>query len=53
MIQVAAAPQRSKSSIVNPMLLSHGALMCKNLVNSRRFYEEFLGLEVEIGRAHV
>ena len=46
MTQVLAAPQKNKSSIVNPMLLSHGTLMCKNLANSRRFYEEFLGLEV-------
>ena len=46
MTQVLAAPQKSKSSIVNPMLLSHGTLMCKDLANSRRFYEEFLGLEV-------
>lgn len=33
-------------SIVQPMLLSHGTLMCRNLADSRRFYEEFLGLEV-------
>src|SRR5260221_5716807 len=46
MSQVAAAPQQSKSSIVNPMLLSHGTLMCRDLAKSRRFYEEFLGLEV-------
>src|SRR3981081_3487023 len=46
MTQVLAAPQKNKSSIVNPMLLSHGTLMSKNLAASRRFYEEFLGLEV-------
>src|SRR5882672_3003259 len=46
MSQVLAAPQQSKSSIVNPMLLSHGTLMCRDLAKSRRFYEEFLGLEV-------
>ena len=46
MTQILAAPQKSKSSIVNPMLLSHGTLMCKDLASSRRFYEEFLGLEV-------
>ncbi|WP_397602070.1 VOC family protein [Silvanigrella sp.] len=26
--------------------LSHGTLMCRNLIESRKFYEEFLGLEV-------
>ena len=46
MSQVAAAPQKSRSSIVSPMLLSHGTLMSKDLARSRRFYEEFLGLEV-------
>src|SRR3979490_1375608 len=46
MNQVADAPQKSKSSIVNPMRLSHGTLMCRDLAKSRRFYEEFLGLEV-------
>jgi catechol 2,3-dioxygenase-like lactoylglutathione lyase family enzyme len=33
-------------SVVQPMLLSHGTLMCRNMAQSRRFYEEFLGLEV-------
>src|SRR5262245_5731590 len=33
-------------SVVQPMLLSHGTLMSKDLAKSRRFYEEFLGLEV-------
>jgi len=46
MSQVAAAPQKSRSSIVSPMILSHGTLMSKDLARSRRFYEEFLGLEV-------
>jgi catechol 2,3-dioxygenase-like lactoylglutathione lyase family enzyme len=32
-------------SAVNPMLLSHGTLVCRNLADSRRFYEESLGLE--------
>lgn len=45
MSQVQSAPEQ-KASVVKPMLLSHGTLMCKNLANSRRFYEEFLGLEV-------
>lgn len=34
------------TSIVKPMLLSHGTLMSRNLAASRRFYEEFLGIEV-------
>jgi catechol 2,3-dioxygenase-like lactoylglutathione lyase family enzyme len=38
--------QADHKSVVNPMLLSHGTLMCRNLADSRRFYEEFLGLEV-------
>jgi catechol 2,3-dioxygenase-like lactoylglutathione lyase family enzyme len=46
MSQVAAAPQTSRSSVVRPLLFSHGTLMCKDLARSRRFYEEFLGLEV-------
>src|SRR5436189_5577789 len=33
-------------SVVQPQLLSHGTLMCKDLAETRRFYEEFLGLEV-------
>ena len=36
----------ARKTIVNPMLLSHGTLMCKDMAKSRRFYEEFLGLEV-------
>jgi catechol 2,3-dioxygenase-like lactoylglutathione lyase family enzyme len=33
-------------SVVQPTLLSHGTLMCGDLAATRRFYEEFLGLEV-------
>ena len=33
-------------SVVTPMLLSHGTLMSRDLAKSRRFYEEFLGVEV-------
>ena len=32
--------------VVQPLRLSHGTLMCRDLAASRRFYEEFLGLEV-------
>jgi len=46
MTQAQLAPQGSTASVVKPMLLSHGTLMCKDLAKSRRFYEEFLGLEV-------
>jgi catechol 2,3-dioxygenase-like lactoylglutathione lyase family enzyme len=37
---------RNAASVVKPMLLSHGTMMCRNMVNSRRFYQEFLGVEV-------
>ena len=37
---------RSKSSVVHAQNLSHGTLTCRDLEKSRRFYEEFLGLEV-------
>jgi catechol 2,3-dioxygenase-like lactoylglutathione lyase family enzyme len=43
---VQLAPERASASVVKPMLFSHGTLMCKDLARSRRFYEEFLGLEV-------
>ena len=32
-------------SVVKPYVLSHGTLECRSLADSRRFYEEFLGLE--------
>jgi catechol-2,3-dioxygenase len=35
----------NQSSIVKPFMLSHGTLECRSLKESRRFYEEFLGLE--------
>jgi catechol 2,3-dioxygenase-like lactoylglutathione lyase family enzyme len=31
--------------LVTPLRLSHGTLECRNLAASRRFYEEFLGLD--------
>jgi catechol-2,3-dioxygenase len=34
------------ASVVGAARLSHGTLMSRNLAASRRFYEEFLGLEV-------
>ena len=35
----------TRDSIVKPYCLSHGTLECADLAASRRFYEEFLGLE--------
>ena len=35
-----------RRGLVGPTHLSHGTLMCRDLAASRRFYEEFLGLEV-------
>lgn len=35
----------ARDSIIKPYCLSHGTLECANLVESRKFYEEFLGLE--------
>jgi catechol 2,3-dioxygenase-like lactoylglutathione lyase family enzyme len=46
MSEAQVATERGKVAVVKPMLLSHGTLMCKDLARSRRFYEEFLGLEV-------
>ena len=46
MNQARLAPEKTNAPVVRPMLLSHGTLMCKDLARSRRFYEEFLGLEV-------
>jgi catechol 2,3-dioxygenase-like lactoylglutathione lyase family enzyme len=38
---------REKTEPLNkPVMLSHGTITCKNLEASRRFYEEFLGLDV-------
>jgi len=37
---------RNANGVVTPTHLSHGTLMCRDLARSRRFYEEFLGLEV-------
>jgi catechol-2,3-dioxygenase len=39
------APARRVQPLNHPIILSHGTLECRNLANSRRFYEEFLGLD--------
>ena len=35
----------NKNSVVKPYVMSHGTLECFSLKESRKFYEEFLGLE--------
>ena len=35
----------NQNSVVKPFILSHGTLECRSLKESRKFYEEFLGLE--------
>lgn len=39
------APIPERSSVITPFCLGHGTLECYSLKESRRFYEEFLGLE--------
>ncbi len=40
------APAQAHVEAMNhPVILSHGTLECRKLAASRRFYEEFLGLE--------
>lgn len=41
----AAFEPSNQASVVKPYVLSHGTLECYDLKQSRRFYEEFLGLE--------
>ena len=44
-IKDAVVPSGMRESVVKPEYLSHGTLECYSLKASRRFYEEFLGLE--------
>jgi catechol 2,3-dioxygenase-like lactoylglutathione lyase family enzyme len=37
---------KPRSSVVKPYALTHGTCECRDLKATRRFYEEFLGLEV-------
>lgn len=41
----AVVPRKNQQSVVRGEYLSHGTLECYKLKDSRRFYEEFLGLE--------
>ncbi len=36
----------SQTSIVQPFKLTHGTMLSRNLHNTRKYYEEYLGLEV-------
>jgi catechol 2,3-dioxygenase-like lactoylglutathione lyase family enzyme len=38
------APRRD-GPLIQPTVLSHGTITCRNLAASRRFYEEFLGFD--------
>lgn len=40
-----SAGPRAKTSAVKPFRLSHGTLEVRDLARSRKFYEEFLGLD--------
>jgi catechol 2,3-dioxygenase-like lactoylglutathione lyase family enzyme len=44
-VQDGIADPKERTSIIKPFLLSHGTLECYDLNDTRRFYEEFLGLE--------
>jgi catechol 2,3-dioxygenase-like lactoylglutathione lyase family enzyme len=46
MVEDAFVDPVAKPSVLKPYVLSHGTLECRDLRASRRFYEEFLGLEV-------
>src|SRR5262245_20179799 len=45
MIQDGIADPKNDNAIVKAFVLSHGTMEVYNLKESRRFYEEFLGLE--------
>ena len=45
MIHDAFADAKTEKSIVKPFVLSHGTMEVYSLKESRKFYEEFLGLE--------
>ena len=45
-IAEAAVPPKERDSVVRPYALTHGTLECYSLKKTRKFFEEFLGLEV-------
>jgi len=45
-IQDGIADTNNEKSVVRPYVMSHGTMECYSLKDSRKFYEEFLGLEV-------
>ncbi len=45
MIPDGVVEPNNEGSVVKPYVLSHGTLECYSLKESRKFYEEFLGLE--------
>ena len=44
-INEAAFEPNNKNSVVRPYVMSHGTMECYSLKESRKFYEEFLGME--------
>ena len=44
-IQDGIADTDNEKSVVRPYVMSHGTMECYSLKDSRKFYEEFLGLE--------
>ena len=36
---------QDRKSVIKPYVMSHGTLECRNMKETRKFYEEFLGLE--------
>lgn len=45
LIQDPIVEPNNKQSVIKPYVLSHGTLECYSLKDTRKFYEEFLGLE--------
>jgi len=44
-VKDAIVDRPERNSVLKPYVLSHGTLECRNLYRSRKFYEDFLGLE--------
>jgi len=45
LIKDAIVDRGERTSILKPYVMSHGTVECRNLYRSRKFYQEFLGLE--------